>query len=76
MAKYGIMVQTMKIKPNMADATPNEVSQALTVGLNQTVQKASKGLDTLEGGGWEIVSHALTRINRHLVLSFLICREH
>jgi hypothetical protein len=74
MAEYGMMVQNIEIKPGMADAAPSEISQSLTVGLGQIVQKASKGLETFQGGGWAIVSHALTSVDRHLILTFLIHR--
>jgi len=72
MAEYGIMVQTIEIKPVIADATANEVSQYFTAGLNQIVQKASKGLNSFKGGSWSVVSHDLTKIDHHLVLSLLI----
>lgn len=73
--EYGMMVETGELKPGMADATAGEVSRSLTLGLGNIVQKASKGLETLEGGGWVIVSHDLTRIERHLVLSLLVRRD-
>ncbi|MCK5600315.1 hypothetical protein KAR91_00430 [Candidatus Pacearchaeota archaeon] len=72
MAEYGMMVQTIEIKPDIADAPASEFSQYFTAGLNQIVQKASKGLNSFEGGGWSFVSHDLTKIDHHLVLSLLI----
>jgi hypothetical protein len=72
MTEYGIIVQTVEIKPDMQDATADEISQSMVVGLNQILQKASKGLSNLPNGKkGEIVSHSLTRIGRHLVLSIL-----
>ena len=70
--KYGIMVQTMEIKPDMKDATRDEMSQAMTVGLNQIVQKASKGVSSLpDGKEGNLLSHCITRVGCHLVVSFL-----
>ena len=74
MTEYGVMVQTIDIKPGMADATATKVSQNFTAGLNQIVQKASKGLATPQGKGWKILSHSLTRVDRYLILSLLISR--
>ena len=73
--EYATMVQTAELKPGLADFTSDEVGQNIAVGLSQVLQKASKGLQTLQGGGWEILSHDLTRIDRHLVVSLLICRD-
>ncbi len=74
MVEYGMIVTTGELKAGMADATASEVSQSLTVVLSQMVQRASKGIETLQGGSWKIVSHEITRIDRHLVVSFLIHR--
>ena len=75
MREYCTMVQTITLKPGLADATSNEVSQGIAVGLNNIVQKVTKGMQKLQGGGWEMVSHQLTRIDRHLVVSFLLYRD-
>ena len=40
--EYGFMVQTIDLKPGMADATSDEVSQFMGLGLNQILQKAVK----------------------------------
>jgi hypothetical protein len=75
MAEYGFVVQTIEIKPGMEDATADQMSQTMAMGLNQTVQSASKGMNNLPGGGTgEILSHNITRIGSHLVVSFLFRR--
>jgi len=74
MAEYAVLATTGELKVGMADASANEVSQSVTVVLNQIVQKAAKGMEKLQGGGWDIVSHEVTRIDRHLVVSFLLRR--
>ena len=75
MREYCTMVRTLEIKAGMADATADEVTNDLTVSLAQAVHAASTGTQTLEGGGWEIVSHNLARVDRHLIVSFLLCRN-
>ncbi len=74
MTEYGIVVTTGELKVGMADATANEVSQSVTVVLNQMLQNAQKASETFQGGGWDILSHEVTRIDRHLVVSFLLRR--
>jgi len=72
--KHGVMVQTIKLKPGIEDASADEVSQSLLPAWNSVVQKASKGLDILEGGNWEFVSHDLSRIGPHFIATFVIRR--
>ena len=74
MGEYSMMVQTMQLQPGMSDATGEEVGKSLAVALGQIVKTVSTASQKLEGGGWEIVSHELTRIDRHLVVSFLLRR--
>lgn len=75
MAEYGLLVQTIDIKPDMEDSSADQLSQSMAIALNTIVQSASKGLSNLPGGGnGEILSHNLTRIGRHLVVSFLFKR--
>jgi hypothetical protein len=75
MAEYGMMVHTLDIKPDMADLTASEFSQNLTGGLGQILHNVMEGLKKFQQGEWEIVSHSLTRVDRHLVLSLLIRRN-
>ena len=39
------------------------------------VKKASRAATEMEGGGWEIVSHQISQIDRHVVISLLLKRE-
>ena len=57
MKEYGFMVHTVEINPDADDASSEEVSKAMAVGLNQILRKALKGLPAVRGGGWEIASH-------------------
>ena len=74
MAEYGIMTQTIEITPEMADVNAGGMSQAITMKLQPFIRAASEGLGKIEGGGWRIISHSLTRVDRHLVLTLLIER--
>ena len=72
--EYSIVVQDITIKPGIGDSTGSEVSEDLSRALMKPLQAVNKTVDTYQGGGWEIVSHQLTRLDRHLALSFLIRR--
>jgi hypothetical protein len=75
MAEYGFIIQTIDIKPDMEDSTADQLSQNMAIALNTIAQSAAKGLSNLPGGGnGEILSHNLTRIGGHLVVSFLFRR--
>jgi hypothetical protein len=59
----------------MEDATSDQLSQGMVVGLNKILKVATTGLSNMPGGGkGEILSHNLTRIGGHLVASFLFKR--
>ena len=73
--EYGFMVQTAEIRPGLADSSSDEVAQGLAVVLNPLSQKISKALPRLSPGDWEIISHDITRIDRHLIVTFLLCRN-
>ena len=75
MKEYGFIVHTVEIKPEADEASPQDISKDIAIRLNQIVQKASKNLQTLRGGGWVINSHTLTRVGKHMVVSMLISRE-
>jgi hypothetical protein len=74
MTEYGFMVQSIEVKPEMDDADAAQVGKSVAMQLNQMVQRAARGL-SLKGGGWEIASHTITRVGRHMVVSFLIKRQ-
>lgn len=76
MSEYTMMVQNIPITAKMADMTPDQFSQQMAMGLGQILAKATKAVRNLpKGKKGEILSHCLTRIDRHLVLSLLIRLE-
>ena len=72
--EYTFLVETVAITPGIADLSPDEFSQELATGLGHLGQSMTKSIPTLPKGGWEIVSHSVTRIDRHLTATFLIRR--
>ena len=75
MIEYGVMVGSAELKPAIMMATSDQVAQTITTILNHELQKVKKALNSFQGGGWEIISHELTRIDSHVAVSFLVRRE-
>ncbi len=73
--EYAFMVETVTIQPGIADATADEVSHTIVGTFAPLVGKLGTNLPQLAGGGWQVVSHDLTRIDRHLILTFVIRRS-
>ena len=75
MVEYGFITQTIDILPDMEDASADQMSQSMAIGLNNTARSAARGLSNLPGSGKaEIISHSVTRIGGHLVIAFLFRR--
>jgi hypothetical protein len=73
--EYGFMIQTLDISPDMEDATADELSQDMAVRLNKVIQAAGTGLGNLPGSRkGEFISHNITRVGSHLVVSLLFKR--
>lgn len=74
MSEYSVVVTDIDLSPDIEKVTSDQLDASLTMSLNQIVQKTSKVIQTHEGGGWEIISHELTRLGNRLVVSFLLRR--
>lgn len=72
--KYAFIVNTLEIKAPLADATSDELSQHLAIALGNLAESLTKAVPELPGSQYQIVSHCLTRIDRHLVLTVLTRR--
>ena len=76
MYEYGVIFETANVKPEiLATATTDELSQNLAVALGGVMDRVPERMKSFQGGGWEIISHQLTRFDRHLVVSFLLRRQ-
>ena len=72
--EYSIGFQTLEMGPGLAGASGDEVNDELTRQVGSTVRDLAEALQTLEGGGWEIISHDITSLDGRLVASFLTRR--
>ncbi|MBA7507857.1 hypothetical protein ES706_06586 [subsurface metagenome] len=69
MAEYSIVIRPFELKPDISELTGDQVAKDVTMGLAALLQDVTKAMP-----GWEIIGHQLTRIDRHLVVSFLLRR--
>ena len=74
MSEYSVIVTSIDLLPGIEDASKDDINAGLTQSLSQVVQKAAQGIRSLPEGDWEIVSHDLTRLQSHLIVSLLIRR--
>lgn len=75
MKEYAFMVRSMELSLNVSSKTPDEIGRELSIDLMDLAHDVNKQLKTPVGNDWEIVSHGLTRLDGHLVASFLISRD-
>jgi len=75
MFEYATLVSTIGLTKKAEEATPAELAKVVSVSLGKAVATTAKGLEKLQGGGWEIISHQITPVSHTLVVSFLCKRE-
>ncbi len=74
MAEYGMVITSVDLKPGIETAPGEQVAQSLTIVLQKVVGSTSKAVEKLEGGGWGIIAHDLTKVGNNLLVSFLLRR--
>ena len=73
MYEYGLISEVADVKlEKSATATKDEFVQNLQVALAGVIFRVTEHMKTFQGGGWEIMSHQSTSLDRYLVVSFLI----
>lgn len=76
MYEYAIMSETVNVKPEALVAeSKKELLNSLGIALVRVMDIVHKSLKTYGSGGWETLSHDLTKLDRHLVVTFLIRRQ-
>ena len=74
--EYDTLVHTTELKPGLADVSCDEISDAIANAFGRGVELVSKHLPKLGEGGWQLVSHSATRLDRWLVTTFLLRRPY
>lgn len=73
--EYGFLVQTGTLTAGLADASSEEMGRGFAQLFGPLAERVSNAIRAYPNGPWEIVSHDITRIDRHLVVTFLIRRQ-
>lgn len=71
---YQLFANPHPLAPGTDKMSTEELTVGLTTALAPMVGQIGETLDSLDGGGWEIVSHELTKIENNLILTFLVRR--
>ena len=75
---YHHITEVLPIKQSWAKAEPHEAAQELSKILQQSIDKFSKNPPFSvqdENKKWKLISHCLTPIEKHLVLSLVFLEE-
>ena len=74
--EYSMFVKPIVLTPGIGDATSDEVARDLSQVFARLIQDTTKALELPDfREGWEIISHDVTRLDRHVVITFLLRRE-
>ncbi|MEX0787786.1 MAG: hypothetical protein WD906_04580 [Anaerolineales bacterium] len=72
--EYRILVMTRRfLVPGVLD-TLSDQAPAIEEAMGKFLTKLSPSLDTLDGGGWEVVSHSVTFHSGLIVGTFFLRR--
>ena len=72
--EYAFMTAIMALPPGMTDLTTEEVSHGIGAPLGRFGETLQTAIPAFQGGGWEVVSHNLARLDGHLLVSLLLRR--
>lgn len=72
--EHGLVVQSSTLAEHVSDDDASSVGQALSERFVEVAGALDSTLRTLDGGGWEVVSHCVTIVNRVVVVNFLVRR--
>jgi len=73
--EYATLVQVGELEAHISDLAPEDVALSFTKALGGLVHKVTQAIKTLDGGGWQIMSHEITAISKHLIVTFLVKRQ-
>lgn len=72
MKDCGVLVHSMPIKPDMADLSDDDLAQIMSKAMTVILVKMEDELEVQGVKSWQYLSHSLTRLDRHLLLSVLV----
>jgi len=75
MMEYGIMVKSMPVKPELQDLNEDDLGKVMSQAIVRTLLETTEDMNSQGLKNWRVLSHCLTRLDAHLLLSFLVERE-
>jgi len=73
--EYGFLVQSSPLPDGFPKLVGDQPGQILGEHLSRLVEPLGRTMGTLDGGGWEAVSHSALIANGSLIVTFLIRRR-
>ena len=73
--KYTFLVTSMELPDGVADQSSNEVKQSLNEIMGQLSQPLTETVQSVPQGPLEGISHSVTQMDRHLVVTILLRAE-
>ena len=76
MAEYEYTIIMRNLTPGKAlpQVGDEEFADQLAQTLHKTLQDCLRINEQMQGGGWEVLSHSMTSIDRHIPVTFLLRR--
>ena len=72
--EYAFMASTITPEPGIEQARSAEASRSIGLALGQFGRTITGAIPDFMGGGWEAISHDLTKIEQHLVVTVCLRR--
>ena len=73
--KYSFLVTTIELEPGIGDLTSEEISHGFTQEFGSLGPAISQDMQQVTGGPWEAISHSVTGVERHLVITVMLRGE-
>ncbi len=70
--KYTFLVSSLELDPSVADLTPEEIQHGFNQAMGGFGQSISTSIQQVPEGPWEAVSHSVTRLENHLVITVML----
>ena len=74
MKEYAMLIQTCPI-PAAEEASGEDRAQMIAERLASSTQGLTRGLESLDSGGWQVLSHDVLETHGVLVVTFLVFRQ-
>ena len=75
MIEYGIMVKSMPVKPELQDLNDDDLGKIMSQAIVRHLLETTEDMNPQGLKNWRILSHCLTRLDAHLLLSYLVEKE-